>query len=309
MLLDETRTVDTTVTDQDAANARQAAADALAEARRLAESAITNPAVTGARIAEARVDAETAALRAERVAYAAQTAAQARRLIALDAVGEQIDALVADTDDEDNGHSVRAALGGLVGAVRRLRLAVDEHDARIRVVLTEAMALQAEPPGALGGSPTSARVAVSDGVVAMVMHGHTAVYTLAGNVEEAIRLVVAGDLTAARTVMEPIVRRDPVPQGRVRYLVNRQGAVFNFVGSELATEIAKQVIRGELVEMDADMGERWRTGFVTPGQVTTWARPRLAQAAAGYRRELARPRDRRIHTERGPVGFDVQIGA
>lgn len=284
MLLDEARETDTTVTDEDVSLALQAAEDATAEARRLDGAAVADAAVPAAEVVAARENATLAARRADLIRGHAHRAAQARRLLALDAVGDKIDILVDELDGDEDESPIDAALGRIADAVTNLRAIAATHDKHVLALLQVARELDAERPGAHGGAPTSARVAYlqrSDGVT--LWHGQTQVHTISLAVDEAIQRVVAGDLDAATKALRSITR--PGPRPVMRYLVNRSGAVFNFSG-RLPRHIAEQVARGDLMEMPTGMAQQWRTGYLTTGQVSTWAAAQFAQ----YRPPVKPPR-------------------
>lgn len=200
MQLDEARQVDVNVTAADVRRAEREATEAEELAAELERQAVEDGTATAAQVVEARELGRFAKARIELTRKRAERAAAARRLLALEQVGADIDNLA----EADAG-----AVGTIAAAVRRYAEAgaallelTSAHDRAVDDLIKRARDLNAGEPGggiSVAGS-ASAHVTLDLGSPWRrrgIRHHDVKVRAVGSEVTEAMQVALAGDVDSA----------------------------------------------------------------------------------------------------------------
>lgn len=181
-----------------------------------------------------------ASLAADGAQARAEQERQAARLEGLGQVGVEVDRLVSD----DTAGGIRQAMRDAAAAVSRVRQLAAAHDSQVADLRAAAADLDVEPMAPGGPRRTSAHVAIDRESIA---YKDQRVTTVARQVEQALGLVLAGDVEAAVAEVRPVVPVRPVDRPD-RLLRGRGGALVPLYRDPNTHQLA--LLRsGDLVEL------------------------------------------------------------
>lgn len=231
MVLAEARNVDLAVNDETVAQAETDARDAEEAAAVLARQAVEasqDKMPKAATIMEAREMASVARQRAGRVRMLADKARAARRLLDLEALGKEVEAVFAAASTPDAG--IVAAVRKIAEGRAELDAACAGHDNGVRALIGRAKELDPEPPAPAGPRATSAHIAVGTD---MVQSGSAVVRVIGeATVKDAAAKAASGDAETALTVLHAARRQDP-PERAERYFLGAGGSVHAVSGEHV----------------------------------------------------------------------------
>lgn len=244
----------------------EAIATAEAEAREAAElvAALERAAIesdkkptSGAAAAEAKQLADFAAKRLQRTRDRADQAKAARRLLALEAVGNDVDQIHASAAQPDAG--MVAAMKQIADAHATLQRLAAAHNDSVREVITRARELGAEPAAPSGPRASSAHVMVARGS-RKIQSGNAIVQMVdKRTMADAVEFAIKGDTDAAvRRLSAAHTVAAPVPADR--YYVLGNGGVHAAPPDPWDRNFTKKVASGEARILTADERGAWLDG-------------------------------------------------
>jgi hypothetical protein len=235
--------------DEHVARAEAEADAAEQRAAEMADSAIEGgkqaPAATA--VVEAHATAEIIRQRAARIRDKADRAAAANRLLALEAVGRDVEAIHAAAAQPDAG--MVAALTAITNAYATLSQLAEAHNTRVRAAVQQARELGAERAAPSGPRASSAHVTVHQGNRKVQSGGNIVQLVDRRTIDDAVELAIKGDidagvrrLSAAHTVAPPVPAE--------RYFIGPNGIVDPV--NEQSRELAKQIANGTVRILTAE---------------------------------------------------------
>jgi hypothetical protein len=198
---------DLAVDDASVADAEAEAAEAASLVEALERQAVesdTVPKATPAQTLEAKQLLDFARKRLDRTRQRADQAKAAQRLLALEAVGKDVEQIHADAVQTDAG------MVAITNGYATLSQLADAHNARVRATIDRARELGAEPAAPSGPRASSAHVTVHTGR-RHIQSGSAVVQQVdKRTIDDAVELAIKGDtdaavrrLNAAHTVAQP----------------------------------------------------------------------------------------------------------
>ncbi|MFC9637142.1 hypothetical protein ACFTZF_01160 [Streptomyces mirabilis] len=193
-----------------------------------------------------------ASLAAQGVQAKAEQERQQARLEGLGQVGAEVDRLVSD----DTAGTIREALRAAADAVAQVRALAAAHDGRVADLRAAAADLDVEPMAPGGPRHTSALVAVDR--ESAIVHKDQKVVSVRQQVEQALGLVLGGDVEAAVAEVRPVAALR-VAERPERLLRGRGGALVPLYRDPNTHQLA--LLRsGDLVELGQGDIDRWLRG-------------------------------------------------
>ena len=223
----------------DVTKAEAEAAEAAQRAAQLEVEALGDPGVDHGAVVAAKEASRFARMRAALVARRAERARQAGRLLALEAVGADLDDVAAGSAPD-----VTAAATALAEASRLLRRTCQAHDAAVQSLITRAETLGAEDPTPDGQPRASSAHLMISPDRKEIRHGATAVRLIGDHAQAAVAKASEGDVDGAVAVVAAVHQQaDPVRAQA--YFKRSDGMVF--AGDD--SQFEYQLNRGELVRL------------------------------------------------------------
>lgn len=235
---------DLAVDDGSVADAEAEAAEAaqLVEAldRQAVESA-TVPKATPGQALEARQLLDFARKRLDRTRQRADQAKAAQRLLALEAVGRDVEQIHADAVQTDAG--MVAAMTAITNGYATLARLADAHNARVRATIARARELGAEPAAPSGPRASSAHVTVHT-ASRHIQSGSAVVQQVdKRTIDDAVELAIRGDTDAAVRRLHAAHTVAP-PKHADRYWRLRNGLIEPF--NDQDPNRVRQAAKGEI---------------------------------------------------------------
>lgn len=244
------------------ARARAEAVAAEKRAAELADAAIEGgkDAPAASEVVDAHATADLVRQRADRIRQRAATAKAARRLLDLEALGQDVEQLADAVSKPDT--SIEALIQRIAGDVAELTTRCQDHDTAVLALVARARQLGAEKAGPLGPLATSAHVAVvGNGINGRtgIQSGSAAVLRIEkSHVGEAVEAAVTGNPTRAVRILAG-AKTTAKPKQAAHYFMGTGGHVVTS-DHPIPAAFAEQIRQGILRELSADEVEAHLNG-------------------------------------------------